>query len=194
MSISGTKKPVASRRPSLFPKYSRRRRALATPPFFRASAPRIAQGAPARENTAERSMTSNPGRRRSSSATGRPVREITARTDAEPQARRESVRRLSTAGIRISSPARTGRSAGALAPRGAPTQSPVAAEGRIAMTGKRTGGEILADQIAAFGGETLFTVPGESFLGLLDGLHRHRDTIRVVTCRHEGGAANMAEA
>ena len=62
------------------------------------------------------------------------------------------------------------------------------------MTGKRTGGEILADQIAAFGGETLFTVPGESFLGLLDGLHRHRETIRVVTCRHEGGAANMAEA
>jgi len=62
------------------------------------------------------------------------------------------------------------------------------------MAGARTGGEILADQIAAFGGETLFTVPGESFLGLLDGLWRHRERVRVVTCRHEGGAANMAEA
>jgi len=62
------------------------------------------------------------------------------------------------------------------------------------MTTKRTGGQILADQIGAFGGETVFTVPGESFLGLLDGLWSHRDTIRVVTCRHEGGAANMAEA
>ena len=38
------------------------------------------------------------------------------------------------------------------------------------MAGARTGGEILADQIAAFGGETLFTSAGaRAFLGLLDG-------------------------
>lgn len=62
------------------------------------------------------------------------------------------------------------------------------------MAGLRTGGEILADQIAAFGAEMLFAVPGESFLGLLDGLWNHRERVRVITCRHEGGAANMAEA
>lgn len=56
----------------------------------------------------------------------------------------------------------------------------------------RHGGQILADQLAILGADTLFCVPGESFLALLDGLH---DTdIRVVTCRHESGASNMAEA
>ncbi len=37
-----------------------------------------------------------------------------------------------------------------------------------------------------------FTVPGESFLGLLDALPRY--DIKVVATRHEGGAAFMAEA
>ncbi len=58
----------------------------------------------------------------------------------------------------------------------------------------RTGGQILADQLARLGTEFVFTVPGESFLGLLDGLYPHRDHIKVVPCRHESGAANMAEA
>lgn len=38
-----------------------------------------------------------------------------------------------------------------------------------------------------------FGVPGESFLGLLDALHETPE-IRLVTTRHEGGAAFMAEA
>jgi len=58
----------------------------------------------------------------------------------------------------------------------------------------RHGGRILADQLAILGVEKVFCVPGESYLGLLDGLYDHRDTIDVITCRHEGGAANMADA
>ena len=58
----------------------------------------------------------------------------------------------------------------------------------------RHGGRVLADQLCALGADTVFCVPGESFLGLLDGLHDNRDAIRTITCRHEMGAANMADA
>ncbi|MDB5597511.1 MAG: thiamine pyrophosphate-binding protein [Hyphomicrobiales bacterium] len=57
---------------------------------------------------------------------------------------------------------------------------------------ERTGGQVLADQLQAQGVETVFCVPGESYLALLDGL---RDTtIRTIVCRHEAGAGMMAEA
>ena len=59
---------------------------------------------------------------------------------------------------------------------------------------KRTGGHILADQLKIQGVKRVFCLPGESFLELLDGLYEHQDTIQVITARHEGGAANMAEA
>jgi len=59
---------------------------------------------------------------------------------------------------------------------------------------ERQGGQILADQLRIQGVDTIFCVPGESFLALLDGLYQHRNAIRVVTTRHEGGASNMAEA
>jgi hypothetical protein len=39
-----------------------------------------------------------------------------------------------------------------------------------------------------------FGVPGESYLAVLDGLHEHRDRIRFIACRQEGGAAFMADA
>ena len=58
----------------------------------------------------------------------------------------------------------------------------------------RHGGSILADQLALLGVQKVFCVPGESFLALLDGLHDQRDTIDVITCRHEAGASNMADA
>jgi acetolactate synthase-1/2/3 large subunit len=51
---------------------------------------------------------------------------------------------------------------------------------------------VLADQLIVHGAELAFCVPGESYLPLLDGLHG--GPIRLVTCRHEAGAANMAEA
>jgi len=58
----------------------------------------------------------------------------------------------------------------------------------------RHGGRVLADQLRIQGVETIFGVPGESFLALLDGLYEHRNAIRVVTTRQEGGASNMADA
>ncbi|MAC41535.1 MAG: thiamine pyrophosphate-binding protein, partial [Pelagibacterales bacterium] len=56
------------------------------------------------------------------------------------------------------------------------------------------GGKVLADCIKDLGIKTIFTVPGESFLPALNGLYDHKNSIKVITCRHESGAANMAEA
>ena len=58
----------------------------------------------------------------------------------------------------------------------------------------RTGGQILADQLRIHGVDLAFGVPGESYLALLDALHDHRDAMRFIICRQEGGAANMADA
>ena len=58
----------------------------------------------------------------------------------------------------------------------------------------RSGGRILVDQLAIHGVDRAFTVPGESFLPVLDAFHDVRDTIPLVVCRHEAAAANMAEA
>ena len=57
----------------------------------------------------------------------------------------------------------------------------------------RHGGKVLADQLAIQQCEAVFCVAGESFLPALDGLYDH-PSIKTVTCRHEGGAAIMAEA
>jgi acetolactate synthase-1/2/3 large subunit len=57
---------------------------------------------------------------------------------------------------------------------------------------ERTGGQIVADQLVANGIEAAFCLPGESYLAVLDALY---DTpTRLITCRHEAGAANMAVA
>ena len=58
----------------------------------------------------------------------------------------------------------------------------------------RAGGHILADQLALQGVDTVFCVPGESYLAVIDGLYNHANRIRMINTRHEGGAANMAEA
>ncbi len=58
----------------------------------------------------------------------------------------------------------------------------------------RSGGQILADALAVHEVDTIFGVPGESYLGVLDGLYRHRESIRFVICRQEGGASFMADA
>lgn len=57
----------------------------------------------------------------------------------------------------------------------------------------RTGGQILIDQLALNGVQRIFMVPGESFLPALDALH-DSSAIDIVVCRHESGAAMMAEA
>jgi acetolactate synthase I/II/III large subunit len=56
----------------------------------------------------------------------------------------------------------------------------------------RHGGQVLVDHLRARGVERVFSVPGESFLAVLDGLVG--SGIANVVCRHEGGAAMMAEA
>jgi acetolactate synthase-1/2/3 large subunit len=56
---------------------------------------------------------------------------------------------------------------------------------------QRTGGRLLVDQLLAQGCDRIFTVPGESFLAVLDALH-DTPAIDLVTCRQEGGAAFMA--
>jgi acetolactate synthase-1/2/3 large subunit len=61
-----------------------------------------------------------------------------------------------------------------------------------APTGPRTVGRLVADALRTAGVRYAFTVPGESFLGLLEGLVDAG--IRVIATRHEGGAAFMAEA
>ena len=57
----------------------------------------------------------------------------------------------------------------------------------------RTGGQILVDQLRINGCDRVFTVPGESFLAVLDALHDVPE-IDLVVCRQEGGVAYMADA
>jgi acetolactate synthase-1/2/3 large subunit len=52
----------------------------------------------------------------------------------------------------------------------------------------------IVDTLVMNGIDRVFCVPGESYLAVLDALADVRDTIQVIACRHEAGAANMAEA
>ena len=58
----------------------------------------------------------------------------------------------------------------------------------------RTGGQILVDALKTHDADTVFCVPGESYLATLDAFHDATDDIRLVVCRQEGGAAYMADA
>lgn len=62
------------------------------------------------------------------------------------------------------------------------------------MSAQRLAGHTLVEALMAQGIDTVFGVPGESYLAVLDGFHAHAGRIRFITCRHEGGAAFMAEA
>ena len=53
------------------------------------------------------------------------------------------------------------------------------------------GGRLLVDCLIAQGADRIFTVPGESFLAVLDALHDSPE-VQTVICRQEGGAAFMA--
>ncbi len=57
----------------------------------------------------------------------------------------------------------------------------------------RSGARVLVDALVQNGVDAAYCVPGESYLHVLDAL---ADTpqIRLVVCRQEGGAANMADA
>src|SRR6478609_2077641 len=64
--------------------------------------------------------------------------------------------------------------------------------GRMSKATRRTGGQILVDQLIAQGVDRLTCVPGESYLAVLDALYDA--SIDVLVCRNEGGAAMMADA
>nr|WP_163501326.1 thiamine pyrophosphate-dependent enzyme [Halomonas socia] len=53
--------------------------------------------------------------------------------------------------------------------------------------------EILIQQLAAYGVDRVFCVPGESYLTALNAMYNHQQ-IEVIACRHEGGAGFMALA
>jgi acetolactate synthase-1/2/3 large subunit len=56
----------------------------------------------------------------------------------------------------------------------------------------RSGGRAVVAGLERHGVELAFCVPGESYLAVLDAFFD--SPIRLITCRHEAGAANMAEA
>ena len=68
------------------------------------------------------------------------------------------------------------------------------AQARKARISARHGGRVLADALVAQGIDHVFEVPGESFLDTLDGLYDQSGKIKLVTCRFEAGAVNMADA
>lgn len=84
--------------------------------------------------------------------------------------------------------------AGAPAPEAPEADAPEAALAppAAAHEGPRTAGRFIADALRGAGVRYAFTVPGESFLGLLDAFEGAG--IRVIATRHEGAAAFMAEA
>jgi acetolactate synthase I/II/III large subunit len=60
----------------------------------------------------------------------------------------------------------------------------------------RSAAHVLVDQLLIHGTDTIFCFPGESYLPVLDALYQPTQTgqVRLISCRHEGGAAFMAEA
>jgi len=61
-------------------------------------------------------------------------------------------------------------------------------------TVSRPAGHVLVEALIEQGITEVFGVPGESYLAVLDGFHEHRERIRFIGCRQEGGAAFMADA
>ncbi|MFA7270259.1 MAG: thiamine pyrophosphate-binding protein [Sterolibacterium sp.] len=57
-----------------------------------------------------------------------------------------------------------------------------------------SGGKILVDCLLKHGVDRVFCVPGESYLEVIDALYDVRENIKLMVCRHESGASNMAEA
>jgi acetolactate synthase-1/2/3 large subunit len=66
-------------------------------------------------------------------------------------------------------------------------------EGVGSQAATASGGDILVAALRDQGVDRIYCVPGESYLPVLDALH-DVPSISVVSARHEGAAANMAEA
>ncbi len=59
---------------------------------------------------------------------------------------------------------------------------------------KKLVGHVLVDLLIKLGVKYVFTVPGESFLPVIDGFYGKEKKIKLVVCRHEAAATNMAES
>lgn len=59
---------------------------------------------------------------------------------------------------------------------------------------QRSGGRVIVDAFRAHGVDHVFCVPGESYLDILDALVDVSNEITLISARHEGGAAYMAES
>ncbi|WP_338198415.1 thiamine pyrophosphate-dependent enzyme [Candidatus Nephthysia bennettiae] len=66
-------------------------------------------------------------------------------------------------------------------------------EGAGEVRNGRSGGHLVARQLRVQGVDTVFCVPGESHLDVLDGLYDEPE-VKLVVCRHEAAACNMAVA
>jgi acetolactate synthase-1/2/3 large subunit len=54
--------------------------------------------------------------------------------------------------------------------------------------------DAIVERLRAHGTRLVYSVAGESYLDVLDALYDARASLKLVTCRHEAAAANMAEA
>src|SRR3954470_22913881 len=52
--------------------------------------------------------------------------------------------------------------------------------------------EVLAERLIAWGVDTIFGLPGDGINGIMEGLRRHQDKVRMVLVHHEEAAAFMA--
>ena len=58
----------------------------------------------------------------------------------------------------------------------------------------KSGAKILVDQLLVHKVNSIFCVPGESYLSILNVIYDVQNKIALYVCRQEGGAAYMAEA
>ena len=58
----------------------------------------------------------------------------------------------------------------------------------------RTGGQAVVEALLNHNVQRVYCVPGESYLAVLDALYDVDERIRLISCRHESGAAMMAAA
>ncbi|TDK67029.1 thiamine pyrophosphate-binding protein [Sapientia aquatica] len=79
--------------------------------------------------------------------------------------------------------------------------NPTSSSNSPASNPSRSGGQLIVDALQIHGVDTIFGVPGESYLPVLDALHEHKSNakgldkpIRFIINRQEGGSAFMAEA
>ena len=55
----------------------------------------------------------------------------------------------------------------------------------------RSGGQILVDALRIHGTRTVYSVPGESFISVLEALYQAREAIKLVVTRQAGGAGAL---